>query len=78
MMIFVRTVGDPSLLVPTVRATLRRLMREGAILAAIGVVIGIGAALALTRVLRSMLFEVTTTDPEIGRASCRERVCLAV
>ncbi len=140
MMIFVRTAGDPSLLVPTVRTALRRIapgtplydirpmservatasaqarfsavlltlfasvalslavmgiygvmsfgvaqrtreigirvalganrsrvlglvMREGALLAAIGVVIGIGAALALTRVLRTMLFEVQTTEP---------------
>ena len=38
-------------------------VREGALLAVIGVVIGLGAALASTRVLRTMLFEVTTTDP---------------
>jgi putative ABC transport system permease protein len=38
-------------------------MRDGAILAAIGLAIGVLTALALTRVLRTMLFEVTTTDP---------------
>ncbi|MGH7711265.1 MAG: FtsX-like permease family protein, partial [Gemmatimonadaceae bacterium] len=38
-------------------------VREGAILAGMGVVIGLMAALALTRVMRSMLFEVTTSDP---------------
>ena len=38
-------------------------MRDGAILAAIGLAVGVLTALALTRVLRSMLFEVTTTDP---------------
>jgi putative ABC transport system permease protein len=38
-------------------------MRDGAILAAIGLAIGVFTALALTRVLRTMLFEVTTTDP---------------
>jgi putative ABC transport system permease protein len=38
-------------------------MRDGAMLAAIGLAIGVLAALALTRVLRTMLFEVTTTDP---------------
>jgi putative ABC transport system permease protein len=38
-------------------------VREGVLLAAGGVVLGLGAALAFSRVLRSMLFEVTTTDP---------------
>ena len=38
-------------------------MRDGALLACIGLAIGLVTALALTRVLRTMLFEVTTTDP---------------
>jgi len=38
-------------------------LRDAAMLALIGLTIGVVAALALTRVLRSMLFEVTTTDP---------------
>jgi putative ABC transport system permease protein len=38
-------------------------LREGAQLAIIGLVIGVVAALALTRVLGTMLYEVTTTDP---------------
>ena len=38
-------------------------LRDAAMLALIGLVLGIAAALALTRVLRTMLFEVTTTDP---------------
>ncbi len=38
-------------------------VRDGAILAGTGLAIGLVAALALTRVLRAMLFEVTTTDP---------------
>jgi len=33
------------------------------LLAGIGVVMGLAGALALTRVLRSLLFEVTPTDP---------------
>jgi predicted permease len=36
---------------------------EGAWLAGTGIAIGLGAAYALTRVLRSMLFEVEVTDP---------------
>lgn len=37
--------------------------REGIRLAAIGVAIGFGSALALTRVLRSFLYEVSSLDP---------------
>jgi predicted permease len=47
------------------RRVLRLVLREGALLAGTGVVIGLAAALALTRVLRTMLFEVTTTDPPV-------------
>jgi ABC-type antimicrobial peptide transport system permease subunit len=38
-------------------------LRDGAVLALIGLSVGLLAALALTRVLRTMLFEVTTSDP---------------
>jgi predicted permease len=38
-------------------------LRDAAVLALVGLTVGLVAALALTRVLRSMLFEVTTTDP---------------
>jgi predicted permease len=38
-------------------------LREGALLATIGVVLGLATAFAATRVLASMLFEVRTTDP---------------
>jgi len=41
----------------------RLVMREGLALVVVGVTIGLAAALALTRVLRTMLFEVGTTDP---------------
>jgi predicted permease len=38
-------------------------LREGALLAGAGVVIGLAAALAFTRVLRTMLFEISPSDP---------------
>ncbi len=41
----------------------RMVLREGAVLAAAGVGIGLAGALALTRVLRSLLFETTPNDP---------------
>jgi len=42
---------------------LHRILREGMLLAITGIAIGISGALALTRVLRSMLFEIEPTDP---------------
>jgi putative ABC transport system permease protein len=42
---------------------LSMVIREGAFLAGVGTVAGIGGALALTRFLRSLLFEVQPTDP---------------
>lgn len=38
-------------------------LREGMLLAGIGIAIGVGGALALTRFLRSLLFEIKPTDP---------------
>jgi predicted permease len=42
---------------------LRMVLRQGIVLALVGVGIGLIAALALTRVMRSMLFGVTSSDP---------------
>jgi putative ABC transport system permease protein len=42
---------------------LRLVIRQGAMLALLGVGIGMGGALALTRFLSSMLYEVKPTDP---------------
>ena len=41
---------------------LRLVVGKGMVLAIIGTAIGLGAALALTRLMRSLLFEVTPTD----------------
>lgn len=42
---------------------LRMVIGEGAVLAGVGIAVGIGGAFALTRFLRSLLFEVSSTDP---------------
>jgi putative ABC transport system permease protein len=44
-------------------AILRLVMRQGMALAAVGIVGGVARAIALTRVMTSLLFGVTTTDP---------------
>ena len=44
---------------------LRTVLRQGLQLAGIGVALGIGAAFALTRVMSSLLFGVSATDPVI-------------
>jgi putative ABC transport system permease protein len=41
---------------------LKLVIKKGLILIAVGVVVGVGGALALTRVLRSFLYDVTPTD----------------
>jgi len=45
------------------RDLLQLVIRQGAMLALLGVGIGMGGALALTRFLSSMLYEVKPTDP---------------
>jgi ABC-type antimicrobial peptide transport system permease subunit len=42
---------------------LRLVVRNGLVLTMIGIVLGIAGAVALTRVLATLLFEVSTTDP---------------
>jgi putative ABC transport system permease protein len=47
----------------TPRAVVRMLLGEGAGIAAVGVVLGLAGALALTRVLQSLLYDISSTDP---------------
>ena len=44
---------------------LRLVVREGMLLCSIGVLLGLGASFALTRLMKSLLFGVSTTDPAI-------------
>ncbi|MES2305717.1 MAG: ABC transporter permease [Gemmatimonadota bacterium] len=44
-------------------AVLRQVISEGATLAAVGALIGVGAALLLTRVMRALLYDVESSDP---------------
>ena len=45
------------------RDVLRMIVGEGLLLTLIGVALGLAAAFAVTRVIRGMLYEVSTTDP---------------
>ncbi|HKG96143.1 MAG TPA: FtsX-like permease family protein, partial [Gemmatimonadaceae bacterium] len=45
------------------RDVLALVVRQGAGLAAVGIALGLGGALALTRLMSGMLFEVSATDP---------------
>jgi predicted permease len=42
---------------------LRMVIQDGMIMAGAGVAVGIGGALALTRLMRNLLFQITSTDP---------------
>lgn len=46
----------------------RAVMRQGMLLTAAGVVVGVVGALALTRTIKSLLFEVSATDPFVFTA----------
>jgi putative ABC transport system permease protein len=42
---------------------LKLVVREGMLLTIVGVIVGLGGAFALTRVMSSLMFGVTTKDP---------------
>ena len=46
----------------------RAVMRQGLVLTAAGVLVGVAGALALTRTIKSLLFEVSATDPFVFTA----------
>jgi len=50
------------------RALRRVVMRQGLLLTAAGVVVGVAGAFALTRTIKSLLFEVSATDPAVFTA----------
>ncbi len=60
--------GIRSALGATQRDILRLVLRQGLAIVLAGSAIGIGAALALTRVMKSLLYQVSATDPIIFTA----------
>ena len=58
-----REMGIRVALGATRAGILRLVLREGLAITAAGLVLGIGAAWGVTRVMRSLLFGVTPTDP---------------
>jgi putative ABC transport system permease protein len=57
---------------------LNLVLREGLILALLGIVFGIGGALALTRFLSSVLFSVSINDPAIYVAAAASLLIVAI
>src|SRR6185436_18608974 len=58
-----REVGIRLTLGAQQREVRRMFLRQGLVLTAIGIAIGLGAAAALTRAMTSMLFDVSPVDP---------------
>jgi predicted permease len=57
---------------------LRMILAQGAKLAAVGLILGVGASFALTRVLLSLLSEVTPTDPVTFTLAALVLLCVAL
>jgi predicted permease len=60
------------------RGLVRLVLGEGAVLAALGVALGIGGAIAATRSLASLLYEVSPTDPTVLLALPLLLACIAL
>jgi putative ABC transport system permease protein len=58
-----REIGIRVALGAETRDVLRLVLRQGLTLALLGVALGVAAALALTHLMKSLLFGVSTTDP---------------
>jgi putative ABC transport system permease protein len=60
-----REIGIRMALGATSNGILRLVIQYGAVLTAVGLVIGVVGSMALTRVLRGLLFETSATDPAV-------------
>ena len=60
-----REIGIRMALGAVRRDVLALVVRQGFLLAAAGLAVGVAGALALTRVMRSLLFSVSATDPAV-------------
>jgi len=63
-----REIGVRMALGATRGSVLRLVFREGMVLVAIGLAVGLGGALALSRILETMLFGVGSRDPVVFAA----------
>jgi putative ABC transport system permease protein len=62
----------------TPRSVLMMVLRHGAALTAAGIVIGLSGALAATRMVTTMLFEITATDPPAYAAGAIALLAIAL
>jgi putative ABC transport system permease protein len=54
------------------------ILKQGLLLTGVGIVVGLAGALALTRILSSLLFEVGSTDPSIFAAIVLLLTCVSL
>jgi predicted permease len=67
-------IGVRMALGATAGDVVRLILRQGALMMALGVILGLGAATALNRVMSAFVFRVSTTDPGTYAVAC---MCLA-